>query len=114
MRRWFPIAMYGVGGFALAVLMVWGGFAVAGRRLSTPANPIQPLVSTASTTPSGSHDDGPTASPSHHDHPASPSHTSAPPPPTVAPSSSPTDHHGSSSPSSHPPADDHSGGGGDD
>ena len=93
MRRWFPMAMYGVGGFALAVLMVWGGFAVAGHRLSTPATPIEPYISAPSTTPSGPNDDGPTTSPSRQDDLASPS---------------------SASPSSHSSAEDHSGDGGDD
>lgn len=72
MRRWMSIVAYGLGGFLLAVTMVWAGFAVAGQRLSAPANPIEPVAVPSSATPSATHT--PNASPSRaDDHAATPS-----------------------------------------
>ena len=106
MRRWLVIAAYALGGFVLAVAMAWAGFAVAGQRLSTPANPIEPVVVAVS--PSASDTKGgtkpsPSKADDHHESPSVafvPPTTSAAATPTAEPSPSGSDDKKNGSPDS--------------
>ena len=115
MRRAAIIAAYAIGGILVAATLAWASYAVAGARLSTPADPIRPVGVVERHRNAAEHEGSPAPTP-HHRHHAGATRTTAPPviapspgsPPPTAATGPP---HAATSPSPGGERDDNGGGG---